>query len=503
MYANFFGRLFGLGLHELGARRICWALVIAQSGALPGLAQDQGQAKPAAASASEKPGMSLTLTPEEVAILRQQLEIQQKQIETLQKMTQVLADKLKSVPTTKTPVIEKLEDKTAQLESRSVQAAQRDAEVVQAIDKVNDKLDSLIVNGPTLPPQARQLFLPMQPFETPLSIYGQIFGDYSKPNGKNGMFSSPDFANYFLIQLRQQLLLEASLDYNADGVSSDVISMDYFINKNMTLVAGRFLTPIGWFNERLNHEWINKLPDVPLMFYQVSPLTSTNGLQLRGGAYIGNSPIKFEYMSYLGNGFQLASNPNGLNGIADLGTLTGGSSEVSTRAYGGRLGLWYPEIGLAGGISGYTNGAYAPNSRDGYSLFQIDTNYRKGNIDFRAEYANAYQQAASFIGNNITRQGMYAQLAYRDYNSTNKFFHNLEFVARYGFANFTGINPAGLDLTAYSDLRTVPVNRNQYTLGVNYYFYPSMFIKFAYEINREQKLNFHDDIFMAQAVWAY
>ena len=66
-----------------------------------------------------------------------------------------------------------------------------------------------------------------------------------------------------------------------------------------------------------------------------------------------------------------------------------------------------------------------------------------------------------------------------------------------------GIDPKTLDLTAFGSPFQVPVNRDQYTLGINYYFYPSFVLKFAYEINREHGINLHDDAFLAQAVFAY
>jgi hypothetical protein len=43
-----------------------------------------------------------------------------------------------------------------------------------------------------------------------------------------------------------------------------------------------------------------------------------------------------------------------------------------------------------------------------------------------------------------------------------------------------------------------PVNRNQYAIGFNYYFYPSTILKVAYEFNQELTRNFKDNIFMMQ-----
>ena len=44
----------------------------------------------------------------------------------------------------------------------------------------------------------------------------------------------------------------------------------------------------------------------------------------------------------------------------------------------------------------------------------------------------------------------------------------------------------------------VPVDHNQYTIGINYYLYPSTVLKFAYEINSEVHQSLHDNLFMVQ-----
>src|SRR5262249_3022771 len=150
---------------------------------------------------------------------------------------------------------------------------------------------------------------------------------------------------------------------------------------------GRYLTPIGFFNERLNHEWINRLPDVPLMFRQVSPLSSTDGLMLRGAAYIADSPVKLEYALYGGNGLRAATAPTTYSAVANLEGITGGPDEVNIGALGGRIGFWVPAWGLMGGVSGYSNGRYSSAAPDQFNLWQLDLSYRKGNWDLRFEYA--------------------------------------------------------------------------------------------------------------------
>jgi hypothetical protein len=91
----------------------------------------------------------------------------------------------------------------------------------------------------------------------------------------------------------------------------------------------------------------------------------------------------------------------------------------------------------------------------------------------------------------------------RDYNNRHRFLSRLEGVFRYSFANFSGINPHALDLSAFDSPLSVPVNRNQYTLGINYYFYPSIILKIAYEFNHEQGINLKYNVFMAQMAFGF
>ncbi len=119
----------------------------------------------------------------------------------------------------------------------------------------------------------------------------------------------------------------------------------------------------------------------------------------------------------------------------------------------------------------------------------------------RFEYAQTFQQAADVIGNDIHRSGCYAQVAYRPYDAENRFLSKTEFVGRFSSARFGGIDPATVDAGALVD---APVDRNQYTLGVNYWIQHAMVWKFAYEINQElHGLDLHDNVLMSQFVWAF
>jgi hypothetical protein len=436
---------------------------------------------------------------------RKRAELQQKQIEILQQTATLLAEQLRKQAATpaSSAAIEKLQTKTELLESRAQQAARRDQELVKSTDELREKLDSEIRYGPRLPAPLKELFLPSYTNETPLSLYGQFLFGYNKQNGMNGNFTTAQISPYILLQLNKRFLIESSIDINnIDGVSTGNTQVDILLNKWMTLSGGRFITPIGQFNLWYNHEWVNRLPDPPLMFNQVSPASSTDGILLSGAAYLGASPIKATYQLYFGNGYQLAQKPGNYNESVDLGGIAGGPEEVSSQAYGGRLGLWYPQYGLMAGLSGYSNGVYSPGVRDHFGLWGLDLSYHRGNWYFLAEWADNYQQAKGTIGNNIDRRGLYAQISYRDYNNRSPFLAKLEYVFRYSFANFTGIDANKLDFTAFGP-GAAPINTNQYTLGINYWFYASNVLHFAYEINQERGRDQKDNLFMAQWAWFF
>jgi hypothetical protein len=440
---------------------------------------------------------------------KKQIELLQKQVDTLEKMVRLLADQLRKQPPAGAEV-EKLQGQVATLEARSMQAARRDRELAGAVDDLREHDDARERYGPWLPSPLKELFLPSETNESPLSIYGQFLENYREFNARPGVFATPDFSPYFLLQLNERFLLEANIDITNAGVAVPTAQVDWFLGDRATFVVGRYLTPIGFFNERLNHEWINKLPDVPIMFQQVSPLSSTDGVQLRGAFYPTCWPVKVEYSVYGGNGFQLANSvnntkvfPNPLTPVADLGALAA-TDEVAAKAIGGRLGFWLPEHGVNFGFSTFLQNGYSPGDKDHIELWGFDASYHKGDWDARFEFAQVFQQAGTFIGTNVRRTGLYAQLAYRPWHSDWRILRNTEVAAAYSLERFKGIDPTLLDLTAFVDPRAVPVNRDQGIVSLNYYLYASMVFKFGWEINHELRpVNLHDNLFLAQFVWAF
>jgi hypothetical protein len=459
--------------------------------------------------------------------LKKQLDLLQKQIETLEKQIKLVAEQVKKAPPAGAAV-EKLEGDTATLQARSIQAAHRDQEAAAAIDSINDHIDSQERYGPQLPWTLKQLFDPFDNNETPLSIYGALAFGYQRiignaataANGAGrpatpGGFYFGEFTPDFLLKLNDWIFLEAEIGIGGDGSVSagSFAQADFFVNDWLTIIAGRFVAPIGFYNERLNNPWINKLPadapgGPPLLWLQVLPPFSLLGVEAQGSTYLGCSPVKLEYNAYISNGLNLTPAAAGKPTPSELANLENIESTFTNitndKAIGGRIGLWWPEVGLAGGISGMVNGDYvAGGFEDSISLWALDLNYHHGNWDVRAEYGKTWQEAGSFAHPDIRRRGCYAQVAYRPRDCPNRYLQNVELIYRYSYVDFRGIDPKALDLTTFTTPIDVPVRRSQHELGIDYWFYPRMVLKVAYQFNEEPGFHLHDNQFISELAWGW
>jgi hypothetical protein len=459
--------------------------------------------------------------------LKQQVDLLQKQIEVQQKVIVLLIEQMKK-GSAAGPAMDKLQTEVATLDARSKQAALRDQELAQTIDKVVEHQDTQDRFGAPLPPGLKELFLPSGNNETHLSIYGALAFGFSRIVGNSttaangagrpatpGGFYFGEFTPDFIMKLNDWIFLEAEIGVGADGSVSvgSFAQADFFINDWLTIIGGRFVAPIGTFNERLNNPWINKLPgdapgSGPPLWSQVLPPIALLGVQATGAFYLGNSPLKLEYAAYVSNGLNLTPATAGAPTISELANLQNMQNTFNIigneRAFGGRLGLWWPEKGLNGGVSGFYSGDYvAGGFENSIALWAVDLNYHKGNWDARLEYGSAYQQASNFIGNNIQRQGFYGQVAYRPRDNSNRFLQNFECVYRYSYVWFNGIDPTTLDLTTFSTPLDVPVRRQQNEFGINYWFAPRAVIKFAYQINDEPGFHLHDNQFLTELAWGW
>src|SRR5262249_16226828 len=162
--------------------------------------------------------------------------------------------------------------------------------------------------------------------------------------------------------------------------------------------------------------------------------------------------------------------------------------------------LSFPTIGLIAGISGLANGAYDRAEQFGLTLWDADVSWHYGNWDVRFELAQVRQQAPVIP---IRRTGLYGQVAYRPYDCLHPWLQKTEAVFRYDMVRFDGIdlNATGLNFGAREN---TPIDRNRYTVGVNFYPYETLIGKFAYELNQEVHFRkLRDNGFLAQVAWGW
>jgi len=436
--------------------------------------------------------------------LQKQIELQQKQIESLMKMTKLLAEQVrKQTPTG--DAVEELEERVATQEARSQQAAKRDQELAQSQDDLVDWLDAKSRDGPALPATLRELFLQTRTNESPLALYGTVAQEFRSFSQQNSTFRDRSLQLRPYLQLNEQWLMSANVALQINQVQIYRAQLERYINDNLTLVVGRFYSPIGFYNERLRMDWVIKTPDPPMMFNQVYPLLlSFDGVQLRGARYVADWPVKLEYSGFVANGLSVSGGNLSPVIYSNLNNFRDEIDDVNhSKAYGGRVGLSFPTIGLIAGISGLANGAYDSAGHD-MNLWDVDASWHRGNWDARFEYANNHQQTPA---SPIRRKGLYTQVAYRRYNSQSPFFQKLEWVFRFDHVQFDGINlqQTGIGFGGLgNNLDRMPIDRNRYTLGVNYWFYPSLVLKLDYEIYDELGVpSLRDNGFVAQLVFGW
>lgn len=93
----------------------------------------------------------------------------------------------------------------------------------------------------------------------------------SDASGDDGSFNVGTFAPIFHYQYRDLVMLESELELTTseDGETEtalEYLTLDWFVNDYLVLVAGKFLSPIGQFRQNLHPSWINKLPSAPAGF---------------------------------------------------------------------------------------------------------------------------------------------------------------------------------------------------------------------------------------------
>ena len=310
------------------------------------------------------------------------------------------------------------------------------------------------------------------------------YADATYGNSRDGGgFGAVTFNPILHVQWRDRLLLEAEMESAVDDAGEAEANLEYasiswLLNDYAALVAGKFLSPTGYFFQNLHPSWINKLPSAPAGFGHggAAPLTDF-GAQLRGGRTSGSGQ-HVNYAVFVSNGPRLGREEDAL----DLDTEGSTSNADGERVYGGRLG-WMPRpelelgVSLARGRVQLAGGSGEPMARiakreaaesaepsRAYQVDGVDLAWRpfKG-IDMRAEWIRQRVGAAgaSALPDRATWRAWYSQCAYRFGGD------RWEAVARYG------------ESRSPHEESTF----DQLALGLNYLLAPQAQIKLAWEFN--------------------
>lgn len=340
---------------------------------------------------------------------------------------------------------------------------------------------------------------------TLVHMAGYAYVGYSQTDaaGDNGSFSSGAFAPIFHYQYRDIVMLEAEmeLELGEDGETEsklEYLTIDWFANDYVTVVAGQFLSPIGTFRQNLHPSWINKLPSAaPGFGHDGAAPASDTGVQLRGGFHIND--MKANYAVYVGNGPEIkAEVTDDGGGNVDEIEYDGISAEAfgadrdGNKVFGGRFGLLpVPtlEIGLSWlsgkarvmeyedldtSISGVPDLETTTFQASDYTVTGMDVSWRNRDFDLRYEYVKSELGETTIGGFAVEAAAWttwYAQLAYKFASS------KYEAVLR------------------YTDFDS-PHNSNdvqQTAVGLNYLFTNNFIGKIGYESNDNPNPGFDAD----------
>lgn len=295
-----------------------------------------------------------------------------------------------------------------------------------------------------------------------LAGYGAL--NYSAEDDR---FNKALFAPIFHYQYKDLFLLESELEVEVTDSGSttttlEYLTVDWFMNDYMTLIAGKFLSPVGQFRQNIHPTWINKMVNAPVGFGhdQASPIAEL-GVQLRGGFPVSET-MNANYALYVSNGPILEL--NGAGDEIEAVEYNASTEDVDdNKTFGGRVALT-PLANTEIGVSGAFGDIAIPgeNDRD-YDVIGVDFFTRWMNFDLRGEYVRQQVDAlaTSAAPDSQEWEAFYTQLSYKFLPT------KFEAVARYGDYSSNHADQA----------------QEQWALGLNYLFAANAMAKLSYEFN--------------------
>ena len=311
---------------------------------------------------------------------------------------------------------------------------------------------------------------------------------YVKTEGEDGSFVIGSFSPIFHFQYRDIVMLESELEIEieedgATEINLEYLTIDWFVSDYATLLAGKFLSPIGQFRQNLHPSWINKLPSAPPGFgHDGAAPVSELGLQFRGGVPLGS--MRGNYAVYVANGPELHSvtedgaefeiegvEAEALNVDSDGEKVVGGrfailpipAIELGVSAAAGKATVTEVE-NESSPPAGPPSGSITDEKPRDYTVVGADFVWFTGNMSLRGEYVKTdigEATAGATAGEGAVWETWYTQLAYRIPNT------KVEGVIRY----------TDFDSAHASE------DQKQTSVGINYLITNNFIAKLAYESN--------------------
>lgn len=321
-----------------------------------------------------------------------------------------------------------------------------------------------------------------------LAGYGAI--GYTDSDNDVEAIDTVTFNPIFHYQYRDLLMLEAELEVALDDdgdadIGIEYATIDILLSDYATLVAGKFMSPLGFFRQNLHPAWINKLPSAPSGFgHDGAAPTANVGVELRGGLSTGTDG-RINYAVFVGNGPELElEEEDGEFAIEAVGTEGFTRDSDGNKVFGGRVG-WLPLPRLELGVSVAGGDISLPSESDReYQVLGFDFAYQWNDLGLRAEYIHqdVGSKASSIAPNGGKWKAWYAQAAYRILQS------KWEAVLRYSDYDSPHASQA----------------QEQSAVGINYLFSSSAMVKTAYEFNHSKNGSNNDtDRFLIQLAYGF
>lgn len=344
---------------------------------------------------------------------------------------------------------------------------------------------------------------------TKFLLTGYGFVGFTDKHGENSVFST-GFNPILLWQMNDRLLFEGELELEptSEGTAEtsetetmlEYANISYLLNDYMTVGGGKFLLPVGIFNQRLHPKWINKLPDRPLPYDDEVGIIPEAGIGafVRGAVPAGS--MKFNYDLYVDNGPALITDNPDTAGMMDFDNFTDNNNN---KAVGGRIGfLPIPELEV-----GYSIQSAKVSSSDFADvdtlISAVDASYLKqieairGTIDVRGEFVWSDVDKATYdptgalefgpLRFDNDRHAYYVQAAYRPTLADEKILRNFEFILRYDAINAPSGAPGSVD-------------EHRWTPGIDYWVTPSMVLKLAYQFDNKSGEQDQDALMLQAAL---